>query len=210
MDRLSETPGPGNAGRHPLLRRLDQAAVAVLLAASLLLIGIPAWLRHRQSQGLIEIDRAPPTAIDFRVDINQAGWPELALLPGVGETLARRIVESRDSDGPFRAAGDLLRVPGIGPSKLEEIAPYLLPLPAVQDERLHDVPLSGNAIHPRSPAPVERQRTNSCRALMSHDVASPSPDLSPDLSPNLPPHPDLSSPSLAIAPVELRRYLEVS
>lgn len=140
MDRSSENTKLGSDGPRPLLRRLDQVTVAVLLAASLVLLGIPAWWRQRQSQGLIEIDHAAPTPIDFRVDINQAGWPELALLPGVGETLARRIVESRDAAGPFRAPGDLLRVPGIGPSKLEEIAPYLLPFAAMQEDAILEVP----------------------------------------------------------------------
>jgi competence protein ComEA len=148
MDRLSENSNPSGAGPAPLLRRLDQASVAMLLAFSLILIGISAWLRHRQAQGLIEIDRAPPIEIDFRVDVNQAKWPELALLPGVGETLARRIVESRDSDGPFLVPGDLLRVPGIGPVKLEEIAPYLLPLPAAHEQQFREAPLSRSSYQP--------------------------------------------------------------
>jgi hypothetical protein len=117
----------------------------MLLVFSLILMAFSAWLRHRQNQGLIEIDRAPPVPIDFRVDVNRAEWPELALLPGVGEALARRIVESRDSDGPFLVPGDLLRVPGIGPLKLEEIEPYLLPLPAAPLREVGEAPLSRSA-----------------------------------------------------------------
>ncbi len=116
-------PGPA-----PLLRRLDQATVALLLAVSLLLMAITACTRHWQGQGLIEIDHAPPLAIDFRVDINRADWPELALLPDVGETLARRIVESRQRDGPFLDQQDLLRVPGIGPLHAGKNAPLPAPL----------------------------------------------------------------------------------
>lgn len=59
----------------------------------------------------------------------RSSWPELAQLPQIGETLARRIVESREADGPFLDHDDLLRVRGIGPKTLEGIRPYLLPMP---------------------------------------------------------------------------------
>lgn len=133
MDASPENSSPPRAGPSPLLRRLDQATIAFLLAVSLLLMVIAAFSRQRQGQGLIEIDRAEPLAIDWRVDINRADWPELALLPDVGETLARRMVEFRQQNGPFLDERDLLRVPGIGPRKLEGIRPYLLPLPGIHD-----------------------------------------------------------------------------
>ena len=91
---------------------------------------IAAWALQRGHQiGLIEIDQAKPIEIQYAVDINVATWPELAQLPQIGETLARRIVESRESEGPFRDHEDLLRVRGIGPKTLEGIEPYLLPMP---------------------------------------------------------------------------------
>jgi competence protein ComEA len=117
------------ASPHWLLRRGDQAAVAVLV-----LLGFGSmvgwWIAQGGLRGrLIEIDRAEPLRASFQVDINRADWPELAQLPGIGETLARRIVESRRRDGPFLDHQDLNRVHGIGPKTLEEIRLYLLPLP---------------------------------------------------------------------------------
>lgn len=129
MDTATDNSNPQPAEPAPWLRRLDQATVAGLLALSLIFMGVSALSRYWQGEGLIEIDRASKTRIDFCVDINRADWPELALLPGVGETLARRIVDSRQSVGPFLDHRDLLRVPGVGPVKLEEIQLYLLPLP---------------------------------------------------------------------------------
>lgn len=129
MAASTKTPNPRSDGPAPWLRRLDQLTVAGLLAVALLLMGISAWARYREGAGLIEIDRAAPTTLDFRVDINRAEWPELALLPNVGESLARQIVESRQTAGPFREHRDLLRVAGIGPAKLAAMQPYLLPLP---------------------------------------------------------------------------------
>ena len=48
------------------------------------------------------------------LDINAADVATLQLLPGVGRSLAQRIVAHRESRGPFREAVDLLQVPGIG------------------------------------------------------------------------------------------------
>jgi competence ComEA-like helix-hairpin-helix protein len=61
------------------------------------------------------------------VDLNRAPSEELETLPGIGPALAERIIESRMKDGPFRAADDLLRVPGIGPSTLLKIRSLVIP-----------------------------------------------------------------------------------
>jgi competence protein ComEA len=110
------------------LRRVDQAVVAVLVAASLLSMGaycsVHAWKRER----LIEIDRQPQREAAFVVDVNQADWPELCQIPEIGETLARRIVELRQQEGPYRDLNDLLRVRGIGPRTLEKMRPHLMPI----------------------------------------------------------------------------------
>ena len=60
----------------------------------------------------------------FRVDLNEADWPELSTLPGIGEALARRIVESRAAEGDFVDVDELTRVRGIGPKTLEQLRPY--------------------------------------------------------------------------------------
>jgi len=60
-----------------------------------------------------------------RVDINRAGVAELDTLPGIGPNLAGRIVAYRQAHGPFRRIEDLLRVPGIGPNKLEQLRPHV-------------------------------------------------------------------------------------
>jgi len=106
----------------------DQAAAATLALAALVAIGM-TWLVLGGGRGqLVDVDRVERRPLEFRLDVNQATWPELALLPGIGETLARKIVASREQDGAFREADDLLRVSGIGPKKLAALRPYLLPL----------------------------------------------------------------------------------
>ena len=53
------------------------------------------------------------------VNINTASASELEKLPGIGPALAQRIVEYRDSHGPFASVDSLTDVPGIGKAKLE-------------------------------------------------------------------------------------------
>jgi competence protein ComEA len=112
------------------IRRLDQAGIAALgLVALITLAGY--WFAHGGHRGsLIEIERAEPRPALFQVDLNSANWPELAQLPGVGETLARRIVQSRQEHGNFTDHDDLRRVRGIGPRTLERLKPYFRPIPA--------------------------------------------------------------------------------
>src|SRR5262245_18631532 len=111
------------------LRRAEQAGVATILVLALGAIG--GWLiwQGRIRGRLIDIDAAEPVAVEFRIDANRADWPELALLPDVGEQLARRIVDNRRQNGPFRDLDDLRRVRGIGPRTLEGLKPYLMPMP---------------------------------------------------------------------------------
>jgi competence protein ComEA len=115
-----------------VLRRLDQAVAAMVLAVAL--AGIAGnWLWQGRLAGrVIEIDRAEPIAIDFKIDVNQADWPELSLLPGIGETLSKRIVADRQANGPFRDHSDLRRIRGIGPKTLDGMKPYLLPMADIE------------------------------------------------------------------------------
>lgn len=52
------------------------------------------------------------------VVINRATAKEFETLPGIGPVLAARIVAYRKANGPFATIEDLLKVPGIGTSKL--------------------------------------------------------------------------------------------
>jgi competence ComEA-like helix-hairpin-helix protein len=63
-----------------------------------------------------EAGRAPD-----RIDINTATQKELESLPGVGPTIARRIIRGR----PYRTVDDLRRIEGIGEKRLEEIRPLV-------------------------------------------------------------------------------------
>lgn len=68
---------------------------------------------------------AEPLAPGERLDPNTAPETELARLPRVGPALARRIIEDRERNGPFRSAADLARVAGVGERLVELAAPHL-------------------------------------------------------------------------------------
>ena len=113
-----------------LIRAADQVGVAVCVAAALA-ASVGWWIAQGGWQRrLVEFERAEPLTAHFEVDLNRAEWPELTLLPGIGETLAQRIVDSRRTDGPFADHDDLQRIRGIGPRTVERIRPYLRPIPS--------------------------------------------------------------------------------
>lgn len=57
---------------------------------------------------------------DARIDINRGQVEDFLRLPGIGQAMARRIVETRNQK-PFATVDELRRVPGIGSKTLEKI-----------------------------------------------------------------------------------------
>ena len=56
-----------------------------------------------------------------RVNLNTATIDDLTTLPGIGPSYAKRIVDFREKNGPFKRVEDLLNVQGIGEKTLEKI-----------------------------------------------------------------------------------------
>jgi competence protein ComEA len=64
---------------------------------------------------------AQALALGRRLDLNTATEDELALLPGVGPALARRLVEAREDGGGFASWDAVDDVPGVGAAKLQTL-----------------------------------------------------------------------------------------
>jgi protein Tex len=83
------------------------------------------------------------------VDVNTASAPLLARVSGLNATLARNIVDYRDSHGPFSNRDTIRKVPRLGDKTFEQAAGFL---------RINDGnnPLDRSAVHPEAYPVVER------------------------------------------------------
>jgi len=103
------------------------------LILSLVLFGVFFVLRpeapHQSpvsTQDNVQSSQARPEPFPgFPIDINTATEEELAMLPGIGRTLARRIVEKRASLGRFRSIDELTEVERVGRVRLERLRPLV-------------------------------------------------------------------------------------
>ena len=101
-----------------LLRRSDQKFLVLLLSlAFVYFLGLSVGNPHQYGP--------PPSTPKLQVNLNTAEEAELLLLPGIGETLAKRILEYRARHGPFQRNEDIINIQGIGPKTTEKILPML-------------------------------------------------------------------------------------
>lgn len=69
--------------------------------------------------GTAPAEAAAPAAV--KININTADASELDKLPGVGPAMAAKIVEWRNSHGPFSDGEDLKKIRGIGDAKFQTL-----------------------------------------------------------------------------------------
>lgn len=71
--------------------------------------------------GAGDVAAARSAPLDTALNVNSATAVELERLPGIGPSLARRIVADREARGPFATVAALDRVPGIGPGLMAQL-----------------------------------------------------------------------------------------
>ncbi|MFN7588615.1 MAG: Tex family protein [Planctomycetota bacterium] len=83
------------------------------------------------------------------VDLNTASEALLSRVAGLSTTLAKNIVQHRDSNGPFLTRKELLKVSRLGPKAFEQCAGFLR-VPGGEN------PLDQSSVHPEAYPVVER------------------------------------------------------
>jgi competence protein ComEA len=68
-----------------------------------------------------------PAATTGPVSLSSATAEQLDTLPGVGPVTAQKIVAYRQAHGPFMSVDGLDAIPGIGPSRLADLRPLVVP-----------------------------------------------------------------------------------
>ena len=83
------------------------------------------------------------------VELNTASAPLLSRVAGIGDSLAKKIVDYRNEHGAFKSRSEVLKVSGLGPRAFEQAAGFL---------RIHGgtQPLDASAVHPERYKLVEQ------------------------------------------------------
>lgn len=80
-----------------------------------------------KNKGIISISRMPAAqllTLGLPLDLNRLSGAELEYVPGIGPTLAGRIVLFRQINGDFASLSDLMQVEGIGEKKFKQLSHY--------------------------------------------------------------------------------------
>jgi len=107
-------------------RLLSSDSIRLLAVVALLLVVCGAGSAPLMLAAETDSRTASSAAANARqIDLNKASTEELTTIPGVGEALARRIIEFREKEGPFRRVEDLMKVKGIGEKSFQKMRSHV-------------------------------------------------------------------------------------
>ena len=103
-----------NLNRTPVqIRTLAPAAASAPSEAT-----VPEQTESTEPEASTEAPSGP-------IDLNTATSEQLQTLPGIGPVYADRIIEYRNTHGPFTSVSQLLNISGIGQKRLAAIWDYI-------------------------------------------------------------------------------------
>lgn len=120
---ISSGPGQETRGRASLAFLLAMLVVASVALA--VLVQQRSVQRARPLSASVFVAGGQELASGgIKLDLNRAGEAELALLPGVGPALAKKLVDYRQRHGPFGSLDDAMAVDGIGAKLVDRWRAY--------------------------------------------------------------------------------------
>jgi competence protein ComEA len=162
---MQAAPSPSTSVTPALWPRSAQLATAFLLGLATVLLAVHAFGSLRRSARPTELERLECA---YQVDLNHADRSELLQLPGVGENLARRILDYRREHNGFGSVEELRKVRGVGPVTLER----LRPLVCVTDRHEWDEESNAPTLTVSTPASPHRTREASPSSPATTDKAA--------------------------------------
>ena len=117
------------------MKKGSQIFLAITLSFVFLILGV--FIGRLSITGTISVDTSKANAYSSedlstnnatakgKININKASVDELKLLPGIGETLAERIIAYRNEHGDFQSVEEIKNVNGIGDGKMAQIIKYI-------------------------------------------------------------------------------------
>ncbi len=137
-------------GAISIARRL-QDPLAELVKVDPKSIGVGQY-QHDVYQQLLadKLDEVVVSCVNHvGVELNTASAPLLSRVAGIGDSLAKKIVDHRNQHGAFKSRKELLDVSGLGPRAFEQAAGFLR-------VRGGEQPLDASAVHPERYKLVEQ------------------------------------------------------
>ncbi len=115
-------------------KRWKQICISLFVVLSIFCAGIrlaiesqprPEWFVENQKESLYACKLMPVWKGQGSVNINTASKESLCILPGIGETIADRIIAHREEYGPFPHPMAIMEVRGIGEKLYEKLIPWI-------------------------------------------------------------------------------------
>ena len=93
----------------------------------LIIISIASYINQQPSINQTQIIELGSEYKNDKLNLNEAGAAELKTIPGIGETIARRIVEYRENKGEISSIYELRDIEGVGVQTINNIKQYAKP-----------------------------------------------------------------------------------
>ena len=96
----------------------------LIIIISIFALSITLTFAQGASKG--DAGKAAATQVASKININKATVEQLMEIKGIGESYAKRIVEYRDKNGPFKNIEDITKVQGIGSKTFDKIKDLIM------------------------------------------------------------------------------------